>query len=257
MPFVPMTGLQLPDDGATIWRYMDFWKFESILDTFGLYFVRSDQFSDSWDSVLPPNWQAKMRREMCDRAEGGTYTEADWYEKREIPSNPIYCWNCDANENERMWHEYTNGTDALVIQSTVGSLKQCFSATKTDVRIGRVNYGYHDDLDDLDDLDDPKFAVAYWGDNAPPKRLSPWYVPRYLKRVEFAFEKEIRASMHVARDDQPIDRGYNLVIGAHGVQTLIKSIRVHPRAPTGFSARVVSLLFTYELGGIKVEHSSL
>jgi hypothetical protein len=177
-----MTGLELPDDSSAIWRYMDLWKLQSILDTFGLYFVRSDRFTDSWDSVLPPNWHAKMQRKMCDRPEGGSYTEAEWYEEREIPTNPILCWNCDAAESRRMWQEYTTNPESLVIQSTIGRLKQCFSSTNTEVRIGKVNYGDHDDLDD------PKFAVAYWGNNTPLAKLNPWYVPRYLKKVEFAFE---------------------------------------------------------------------
>jgi hypothetical protein len=150
-----------------------------------------------------------------------------------------------------MWHEYTRGTEALVIQSSIDRLKRCFSSTATEVRIGCVNYGYHDDLDD------PKFAVAYWGDNAPPATLNPWYVPRYLKKVEFAFEKEIRASMHVAREDQPVNKGYNLIIGPNGVQTLIESIHLHPKATIDFSMHVESLLSKCGLGGICVERSSL
>lgn len=115
MPHIPMTGLELPDDAAAVWRYMDLWKFESILKTSALYFVRSDRFSDSWDSVLPPKWRQKMQRVMCDHPNGGEYTEAAWYDEREIPTNPILCWNCDENENERMWREYTKSPDALVI----------------------------------------------------------------------------------------------------------------------------------------------
>ena len=146
MPFTPKTGLELPADIATVWRYMDLWKFQSILETFGLYFVRSDRFSDSWDSVLPPKWRDKMQRVMCDRPDGGKYTEAAWYEEREVPTNPICCFNCDENESERMWREYTRSTDALAIRSTVGRLKGCFSSSAVEVRIGLVNYGYHDEF---------------------------------------------------------------------------------------------------------------
>lgn len=168
-----MTGLDLPDDAANIWRYMDLWKFELLVETFGLYFVRSDRFSDSWDSVLPPKWLAKMQRVMGDRPNGGAYTEAEWYEEREIPTNPIHCWNCDDGESAEMWDEYTNGEEALVIRSTVGRFKQCFSSAAMDVHIGMVNYGYHDDLDD------PKFAVGFCGDEMP-MNLNPWYVPRWI-----------------------------------------------------------------------------
>lgn len=251
MPYSPMTGLELPDDAATVWRYMDLWKFESILKTSGLYFVRSDGFSDSWDSVLPPKWRQKMQRVMCDRPNGGEYTEAGWYEEREIPTNPIICWNCYGNENERMWREYTKGPDALVIRSTVGRLKKCFSSTSVSVRIGLVNYGYHDGLED------PKFAIAWWGDNAPALGLNPWYVPRYLKRMEFAYEKEIRATIHVNREEQQIDQGYNLVIGSSGIRTLIESTHVHRNATINQQKQVKSLLERHGYCDIPVQSSTL
>ena len=226
MPYIPFTGLELPDDSATVWHYMDLWKFKSMLKSSALYFVRSDRFQDKdkWDSVLPPKWREKMQRDMCDRPYGGKYTEAAWYEEREIPTNLIHCWNCDENESKRMWCEYTSSNDALVIRSTVGRFKRSFSSTSIQVRIGLVNYGYHEDLDD------PKLVDVFWEDNSPPARLNPWYVSRYLKRMDFTYEKEIRATIHVNPKDQPIDPGYNLVIGSIGLCTLIESIYVHPNA---------------------------
>lgn len=253
MPFTPMTGLELPNDDATIWRYMDRWKFQSILENSALYFVRSDRFNDkdSWDSVLPPKWREKMQRVMCDRPNGEKYTKAAWYEEREIPTNPIHCWNCDENETERMWHEYTLDTDALVIRSTVGRFKECFSSTSVQVRIGLVNYGYHDDLDD------PKFFITFWGDNAPVSKLNPWYVPRYLKRVDFAYEKEIRATIHVNREDLPIDPGYNLAIGSLGICTLIESIHVHPSASGEQRKQLKSLMDKHGFCDIPLQSSTL
>lgn len=251
MPFNPMTGLELPDDGAIVWRYMDLWKFKSMLETSALYFVRSDRFPDPWDSVLPPKWRKKMQREWCDRQTGGKYTEAAWYEEREIPTNPIFCCNCDENESERMWREYTSGNDALVIRSTVSRFKGCFSSTSVNVRIGLVNYGDHDGLDD------PKFFVAFWEDEAPPARLNPWYLPRYLKRLDLAYEKEIRATIHVNSADQPIDQGYYLVIGSSGIRTLIESIHVHPSATSDQQKNLKSILDQYGYCDIPLESSTL
>jgi hypothetical protein len=251
MPFTPMTGLELPNDAATVWRYMDLWKFQCMLETSCLYFVRSDRFSDSWDSVLPPKWRDMMQQVMCDRPEGGMYTEAAWYEEREIPTNPIYCCNCDENESERMWREYTKGTDALAIRSSVGRLKGCFSSTSVKVRIGLVNYGYHDDLDD------PQFVITWWGDDEPSAKLNPWYVPRYLKRLDFAYEREIRASIHISREEQPIDRGYNLVIGSPSICTLVESIHLHPSATAAQRKHLKSLLVQYGFCDIPLQSSTL
>lgn len=251
MPFTPMTGLELPADTATVWRYMDRWKFVSMLQTSALYFARSDRFSDRWDSVLPSKWREKMQRDMGDRPDGGKYTQATWYEEREIPTNPICCFNCDENESERMWREYTRCPGALVIRSTVGRLKECFSSTLAQVRIGLVKYGYHDDLDD------PQFALVWRGDNEPVATLNPWYVPRYLKRVDFAYEKEIRASIHVKREDRPIDPGYNLVIGSAGIRKLIESVHMHPNTTIDQLRDVTSRLDEAGFGDIPVQPSTL
>lgn len=245
-----MTGLELPDDPAIIWRYMDLWKFESLIKTLGLYFVRSDRFSDSWDSVLPPKWLAKMQRVMCDRPDSGTYTEVEWYQEREIPTNPIHCWNCDEVESAEMWREYTSCDEALVVRSTVERLKQCLSATTIDTRIGLVNYGYHDNLDD------PKFAIGMWG-NEIPMKLNTWYVPRFFKKQELAYEKELRATIHVDREHQPIDKGYSLQIGLDGIRTLIESIRLKPGATADLRDRVQSILCQCGLLELPLERSQL
>ena len=44
--------------------------------------------------------------------------------------------------------------------------KNAFLRPRLQVRIGLVNYGYHDDLDD------PKFFTTFWGDEAPPQNLT-------------------------------------------------------------------------------------
>lgn len=240
MPFIPEPGLELPNDTATIWRYMDLWKFQSILKTSALYFVRSDRFRDPLDSVLPAKWREKIQGVL-----------PDWYEDREIPTNPILCWNCDENESERMWHEYTSGTDALVIRSTVGRFKECFSSTSAQVRIGLVTYGDHDALDD------PKFVMSFWGDNDPPARLNPWYMPRYFKLTKWDYEKEIRATIHIDSKDQPIDPGYNLVIGSLGICTLIESIHLHPNATTDQCKQLRTLLDHHGLCNILLQSSAL
>ncbi|MBI4763255.1 MAG: DUF2971 domain-containing protein [Deltaproteobacteria bacterium] len=150
-----------------------------------------------------------------------------------------------------MWSEYTSGTDALVIRSTVGRLKECFSSTSSEVRIGLVNYGDHDGLND------PKFFEAFWENEAPPARLNPWYLPRYLKRLDFAYEKEIRATVHVNREDQPIDPGYNLTIGLTGICMLIESIHMHPNATTDQRMQLKSLLDQYGFCDIPLQPSTL
>ena len=42
-----------PEPGAVLWRYMDFTKFVSLLDTQSLYLARADQLSDPFEGSFP------------------------------------------------------------------------------------------------------------------------------------------------------------------------------------------------------------
>lgn len=251
MPFKPMPQLRLPPDDAVIWRYMDLWKLKAILTQCSLFFVRSDKFEDDWDSVLPPNWESSVNIPMGPRPDGGTYTIAEWYKEREIPSNPIVCWNCNDTECFRMWEEYTTGSESVVVKSTLGQLKQCFSHTEREIRIGLIEYGDHNDLAS------PRFAYSQWGDSSDTVPPNPWYVPRWFKRPHFQYEKELRATTHVSQREHPFDTGFNVVIGNPGVADLIQTIRLHPRASSAFAEAVRKLLSDTGHSDISVQPSSL
>lgn len=247
-----MSGLELPGDESIVWRYIDVSKYLSMLVTHSIYFVRSDKFKDSWDSVLPFHWREKMNLEMGTKPNGSTFTEAEWYEEREIPSNPISCWNLSDHECQRMWDEYTTGPEAVVVCTTLGRLKSCFSPCDRKVQIGRVHYGDHTQVKA------PKFAASYWPDTqTPPTGLNPWYVPRFLKKQEFEFENEIRVSVHVPAELEPISHGYPLEIGVQGLRSLIKSIRVKPGSQDWFVEVMKSVNDKYDLPDVLVEHSEL
>jgi hypothetical protein len=253
MPYLKMTGLDLPGDDSVVWRYMDVSKYLSMLVNRGIYFVRCDKFRDTWDSVLPPRWLEKMNRNSFILSQNGvTYTEAEWYQEREIPSNLISCWNVNDHEYERMWQTYTTSPEAIAIQTTIGQLKECFSKSDHDVRIGLVSYGDHDRVEDL------KFARAYWADSEPsPSGLNPWYVPRFLKRQEFEFEKEVRATIHVLGNPAPVPHGYSVEIGIEGLRTLIQSIRVKPGSQEWFVRVIESVNDQFGLQGTSINNSAL
>ena len=44
---------QPPDENIRIWRYMDFTKFVSVLDTQSLFFSRSDRLGDLFEGAHP------------------------------------------------------------------------------------------------------------------------------------------------------------------------------------------------------------
>src|SRR5216684_1015225 len=46
-------SFDVPEEHTTIWRYMDFTKFVSLLDKKALYFTRSDKFDDKFEGAIP------------------------------------------------------------------------------------------------------------------------------------------------------------------------------------------------------------
>lgn len=47
------------DWDTPMWRYMDWWKFESLLSK-GLYFSRLDHLKDEWEGALPAGTLANL-----------------------------------------------------------------------------------------------------------------------------------------------------------------------------------------------------
>ena len=47
-------GLEPTNADATLWRFMEFWKFRNLIETGTLYFCRADKFADDETEGLPP-----------------------------------------------------------------------------------------------------------------------------------------------------------------------------------------------------------
>lgn len=75
--------------------------------------------------------------------------------------------------------------------------------------------------------------------------------------MDFAYEKEIRATIHVNPEDLPIDLGFELAIGPLGICTLIEAIHVHPNATTGQRKQLKSLLDQHGFCDIPLKSSTL
>ena len=74
--------------------------------------------------------------------------------------------------------------------------------------------------------------------------------------MDFAYEKEIRATIHVNHEDLPIDPGYNLAIGSVGICKLIESIHVHPNATAEQRKQLKSLMDKYGFCDIPLNHTT-
>lgn len=142
--------LDLPDDKTPIWRYLDFTKFVSLLDTSSLYFTRSDKLGDPFEGSYP-NATVLLRKARAKRkgSSDRLFSQTMAY----FPQfTAINCWHINEIESTAMWKTYLKSDEGISIKSTVKRLKTCFDDVKYNIYIGKVKYvDYKKDLIDDDD----------------------------------------------------------------------------------------------------------
>ena len=181
-------GYDPPQDPAIpLWRYMDFTKFVSMLETRSIFFARADLLGDPFEGSLT-RAEAERRTAFEARLRAADrpmvlHATAQPKIRGEIRNSIVSCWHVNAVESMAMWRLYLTGREGIAVRSTFERFVSCFApfdgqdkgfnADGTDrelrVHAGIVHY------------------VDYDGD-------TPVNVPRILlKRRSFEHEREIRA----------------------------------------------------------------
>ena len=214
-----------PELEATLWRYMDFTKFVSLLDTQSLHLARADTLRDPFEGSFP-KWNVALRPHR--------YPE-QFLEKISSISQTarqmifISCWHESDNESAAMWKLYAREHDGIAIKTSYRSLRDSLKGTEL-VHIGCVTYiDYNKNLIDEGNAFDP-----------------------YLyKRQEFEHEHEVRAMACELGSDPPTGIYHDV-----DLSVLIEGIIIAPYAEDWFADLVRSVASRYGLGDY-VTRSSL
>ena len=116
----------LPPSSQVVWRYLDLWKFESMLRTSSLYFCRDDKFDDPLEGRLSK--RGVHGTSASDIEHAAAYPVAEDYDSQEASQEItrrcmfVNCWHMNTRESYRMWENYTKSTDSVVIASSVKAL---------------------------------------------------------------------------------------------------------------------------------------
>lgn len=165
--------IDIPDDeNAKILRYLDFWKFKSILHNRALHFVRGDKLSDKFEGSVT-NENIRRRPEVYKNIpEGYKLGLSDFIKLRRIFIY-VNCWTLSDHEIDAMWKLYVKSNEGLAIQSSYKRLYDNLkNALKNKVCIGKIKY-----IDwDKYTLDELNVYSAF-----------------FHKRKGFEHEKELRA----------------------------------------------------------------
>lgn len=218
------------DTDIKIWRYMDFTKFVSLLQTNCLFLSRVDNFEDPYEGATS-RANSKIRKSMPIDYVIPDNILKDMSHFQEWSRNWTYvnCWHMNNVESEAMWKLYAQTNEAIAIQSTYSTLNE---QLPKEVYLGTVNY------------------IDYEKDLLPEGN---GFLPYVHKRLAFEHEKELRVLFQdFPKKENGREFDFDLRNSTFGksikinLNSLIEKILVAPNAPAWFLQIVVDIVAKYE-----------
>ena len=231
-PFFP------PGEDHTIWRYMRFTSFISLIENQALYFTRADKFEDCYEGLMSiPDADDIQKRFAGQRSSddiesiisGRQSMQKEFY---------INCWHINNDESAAMWKLYANNSEGIAIKSSNKRLETVLDKSDAFARISMVQY------------------ADYTVDRV--SRGNAFY-PIVHKRHSFAHERELRAIIFAVDDENAKISVKNDLEGIHidiDINTLIDRIYIAPLSKPWFVELVKKTVQRYKLDA-RVVRSSL
>ncbi|WP_298155581.1 hypothetical protein [Flavobacterium sp.] len=212
--YINDNNIKLPNDPDTIvWKYLDLSKFVDLLLYQKLFMSRSDKFEDQYEGTFSEPTFEEIRKLSVDNPEF-----LDYY-KIHRQQVVISSWHINEYESFAMWQIFTQKSEGLAIQSTLGRLQQSLLADKEyEQHIGEVNY-----------IDYKKEYIPF--DNT--------FFPFLFKRKSFQYEREIRIISDMTPYNMKIDNGVKIDVD---LTTLIEKIYIHPKSENWYKNLVIQLV---------------
>jgi len=171
---------------VSLWRYLDFVKFEWFVDNNRLFFPVTKYLGNDYLEGTQPVGDQNWWQELQENAETD--------EKRQIIKNNrkliskfsngflrhyyVNCWHMNSIENMRMWESYTKDSNSVVIRTSYNVLKESIPDY---LNIGMVRY------------------IDYSSERLPSLNLFQYITH---KHISFQFENEVRAVAFPPAGDQ-------------------------------------------------------
>ncbi|MFV8327178.1 hypothetical protein [Flavobacterium sp. ZS1P14] len=207
-------NIKLPEDPNTIvWKYLDLSKFLDLLLSQKLFMSRSDKFEDQYEGTFSEPTFEEIKKLSIDNPEFLNFYKTH-REKVAISS-----WHINEYESFAMWQIFTQNSEGLAIQSTIGRLQQALHPeTSFNQYIGEVNYiDYKREYIPFDDM----------------------FFPFLFKRKSFQYEREVRIISDVADNTIKINDGLKINVD---INELIEKIYIHPKSENWYKNLVIQLV---------------
>lgn len=226
------------DTSVSLWRYMDFDKFEWLVNNGRLLMPRIDQFDDPFEGKIPRGELHWWQRQA---------DNADSYEQRRIIEHNrsfisqmannfreqyyLSCWHLNEFENYAMWKCFTKETNAVAVKTEYAALRDCLPSY---VHMGLVRY-----------ID---YATG---------RIPLWNLFKYImhKDIYYRYENEVRAvaaapfitdeecQRHFNKNHFESEKSPGVLVYAPPIDVtkLVMAVILHPEMPSDVEAKVVAL----------------
>lgn len=212
--YITDKNIKIPENSNTIiWKYLDLSKFVDLLLYQKLFMSRSDKFEDQYEGTFSEPTFEEIRKLSADNPDF-----LDFY-KTHRKNVVISSWHINEYESFAMWQIFTQKSEGLAIQSTLGRLQQSLAADiQYEQHIGEVNY-----------IDYKKEYIPF--DNS--------FFPFLFKRKSFQYEREIRIISDLTPHHLTIDNGLKIDVD---INQLIEKIYIHPKSENWYKNLVIELV---------------
>lgn len=216
------------DRNKKIWRYIDFAKLSSLVNSHSLFLCRADKFQDDFEGSYPDmNMHRIAGFNTMDfnltRYDNGLTPRTPTISNQQLRDKMnICCFHMSDNESAAMWELYAMKEQGIAIQSTIGRLHDSINQ-KIDIAIAKVNY------------------IDYKKDKIPEETD---FHPFFHKRIYFEYEKEVRVLLKKDEVKQPEgiifhESGASLPID---IEKLIENLYLSPTAPDWYNEVIMACL---------------
>jgi hypothetical protein len=212
--YINNPNIKLPEDPNTVvWKYLDLSKFLDLLMSGKLFMSRSDKFEDQYEGTFSEPTFEEIKKLSIDNPDFLNYYKTH-REKVAISS-----WHINEYESFAMWQIFTQNSEGLAIQSTIGRLQESLNPeTNLKQYIGEVNY------------------IDYKKEHIP---FDDMFFPFLFKRKSFQYEGEVRIITDIGESEIKINEGLKINVD---INQLIEKIYIHPKSENWYKNLVIQLV---------------
>jgi hypothetical protein len=145
-----LRGLTNADMDMSIWRYMSFEKFISLLTYQALWFSKLKILEDKFEGMMPSAVKVRMNNENQKWKQifpAELHNQIDSLNDKNEESGReltlVNCWFIGETESKRMWDEYAPLANSVAIKSTPKMLLRGVLLGGVPAAIGKVRYVDH------------------------------------------------------------------------------------------------------------------